>query len=47
MNHYWYCLASNAIAVAGFATLVINGSPWWGLCCFCVTATISKKGGIQ
>ena len=38
-----YLLASKAIAVAGFVTLAINGSPWWGLCCFIVVAYVESN----
>jgi len=43
MSNYWYCLASKAIAVSGFVALAVNGSPWWGLCCFYVVASIDGK----
>jgi hypothetical protein len=28
------------VPVAGFAYLVANGSPWWGLCCLLVAVTM-------
>lgn len=37
-----YVLISNAIACAGFCFLVVNGFPWWGLCCLLFAAYIDN-----
>lgn len=43
MSGYTYCLLSKAIAIAGFVTLVIYDSPWLGLLCFLVVASVDGE----
>jgi hypothetical protein len=43
MTGYWYCLLTKILAICGFCYLAVNGSPWWGLCCFLLVASVDGE----